>query len=76
MNKARRKAISNSLDKLIAALPILKKALEAEKEAYSKIPDDEENEDRISAMEELIDNLDNAISSLEDAIGTLEGADF
>lgn len=76
MNKARRKAISNSLDKLITALPILKKALEVEKEAFSEIPDDEENEDRISAKEELIDNLDNAISSLEDAINTLEETDF
>lgn len=76
MNKARRKTIANSLEKLQASLPILKNAMAAEKEAYAKIPDSEDNEDRISAMDDLIDNLDSAISSLEDAINTLESADF
>ena len=76
MNKSRRKTIANSMSQLQTVLPILKKALEAEKEAYNQIPDDEENEDRKDAVDELIDNLDSAISSLEDAINTLEGTDF
>lgn len=76
MNKARRKTIANSLEQLETVLPILKKALEAESEAYKQIPDDEENEDRISAVEELMDNLENAISSLEEAINALESVDF
>lgn len=76
MNKARRKTIANILGQLETVLPILKKALEAEKEAYKQIPDDEENEERKDAVDELIDNLDSAISSLEDAINTLSDTDF
>lgn len=76
MNNARRKTIASSLGELETVLPILKQALEAEKKAYEQIPDDEDNEERKDAVDELIDNLDSAISSLEDAINTLESADF
>lgn len=61
---------------MVSVLPVLKETLEAEKTSLSSIPDDEDNDERREAVEEVIDNLENAISSLEEAINSLESGDF
>ena len=50
--------------------------LAAEKEYLGRIPDDDENEDKIDAVGELIEHLDDAASNLQEAIDTLDGGDF
>lgn len=76
MNKSRRKRINESLNRLTYSQDAIKIALEEEKQALSKVPDDDDNEDRRDAMEEIISNLEDVLSSLDDAISTLENADF
>ena len=51
-------------------------ALEEEKLALSKVPDDDDNEEKRDAMDEIISSLEDALSSLEEALEILEGADF
>lgn len=76
MNKARRKTISKSLEELCDALPMLKEVLEDNKKLLGSIPDEEENEERISNLEDRIESIENAISSLEEAISALEQIDL
>ena len=76
MNKARRKTISNSLDKLQAALPVLKAVLEADEKTYKRIADNDDMEERASELEDRIDSLKDAISSLEEAIEAIDGIDL
>lgn len=54
----------------------MEKALEEEKAALAKVPDDDEHEDMRDAMDEIITGLEDALSSLKDALDTLNNADF
>ena len=54
----------------------MKKALEEEKIALARVPDTEDNETKMEAIDDIITGLDDALSSLNDAIDTLENADF
>ena len=76
MNNSRRKRISESIRLLEDAKEKLNKVLYDEKDALSKLPDDEEYDDMRDGMGDLIVELDDTISSLEDALGTLNDADF
>lgn len=76
MNKSRRIRIADSLSTLQASRERIKTALEEEKHALSKVPDDDDNEEKRDAMDEIIFNLEDVLSSLDEAIDTLESADF
>ena len=76
MNNSRRKRISESIRLLEDAQEKLNKVLYDEKDALSKLPDDEEYDDMRDGMGDLIVELDDTISSLENALGTLNDADF
>lgn len=76
MNKSRRKRITDSLSSLQTSRELLNTALEEEKLALSKVPDDDDNEEKRDAMDEIISGLEDAISSLDEAIEALEGTDF
>lgn len=76
MNKSRRKRIADSLSSLQTSRELLNTALEEEKLALSKVPDDDDNEEKRDAMDEIISGLEDALSSLDEAIEALEGTDF
>ncbi len=76
MNNSRRKRINQSILALTDAKDKMQKALEEEKSAIARTPDDDEHEEMREAMDEIISNLEESISSLEDAIDTLNNADF
>ena len=76
MNKSRRKRIAESLSSLQSSRELINTALEEEKLALSKVPDDDDNEEKRDAMDEIISGLEDALSSLDEAIEALEGTDF
>ena len=76
MNNSRRKKINQSITSLTKAQERMEKALEEEKAALAKVPDDDEHEDMRDAMDEIITGLEDALSSLKDALDTLNNADF
>lgn len=75
MNNSRRKRINQSIIALTSAKDKMQKALDEEKSALARIPDDDHEEMR-EAMDEIISNLEESLSSLKDAIDTLNNADF
>ena len=76
MNNSRRKRINQSILALTGAQERMQKALDEEKAALARIPDDDDNEEMRDGMEEIITGLEDALSSLEEALDTLNGADF
>ena len=76
MNNSRRKRINQSILALTGAQERMQKALDEEKAALARIPDDDDNEEMREGMEEIISGLEDALSSLEEALDTLNGADF
>ena len=76
MNKSRRKRIADSLSILRTSREQINTALEEEKLALSKVPDEDDNEEKRDAMDEIISGLEDALSSLDEAIEALEGTDF
>lgn len=76
MNNSRRKRINQSILALTGAQQRMQKALDEEKAALARIPDDDDHEEMRDAIDEIISGLDDAISSLGDALDTLNGADF
>jgi exonuclease VII small subunit len=76
MNNSRRKRINQSILALTGAQERMQKALDEEKAALARIPNDDDNEEMRDGMEEIISGLEDALSSLEEALDTLNGADF
>ena len=76
MNNSRRKRINQSILALTGAQERMQKALDEEKAALARIPDDDDSEEMRDGMEEIISGLEDALSSLEEALDTLNGADF
>ena len=76
MNNSRRKRINQSILALTGAQERMQKALDEEKAALARIPDDDDNEEMRDGMEEIITGLEDALSSLEEALDMLNGADF
>lgn len=76
MNNSRRKRINQSIATLTNAQDKMRKALEEEKAALARIPDDDDHEEMRDAIDDIISNLDDSLSSLNDALDTLNGADF
>lgn len=76
MNNSRRKKINQSILSLTGAQERMQKALDEEKAALDRVPDDDEHEEMRDAMDEVITGLEDALSSLGEALDTLNGADF
>lgn len=76
MNNSRRKIINQSILSLTGAQERMQKALDEEKAALARVPDDDEYEEMRDAMDEIITGLEDALSSLGEALDTLNGADF
>lgn len=76
MNNSRRKRINQSIATLTNAQDKMRKALEEEKAALARIPDDDDHEEMRDAIDDIISNLDEALSNLGDAIDTLNNAGF
>lgn len=76
MNNPRRKRINQSILSLTGAQQRMQKALEEEKAALAKVPNDDDHETIRDAMDVIITGLEDALSSLEDALDTLNSADF
>lgn len=76
MNNSRRKRIKQSIIALTSAKDKMQKALDEEKSALARTPNDDDHDEMREAMDEIISNLEESLSSLKDAIDTLNNADF
>ena len=76
MNNSRRKKINQSILSLTGAQERMQKALDEERAALARVPEDDEYEEMRDAMDEIITGLEDALSSLGDALDTLNSADF
>lgn len=72
MNKARRKQLSQVLDKLYEAIEMLQGIRECEAEAYDNMPESLQDSERGNTMQEYIDSMDEAYMGIEDYITALE----
>lgn len=68
MNKARRKRLEDIIDKLDDIKSEIESIREEEQEAYDNIPDNLNDSEMATTMEENIDNLDEVLLNLEDYI--------
>ena len=68
MNKARRKWLENIIDKLDDIKSEIESIREEEQESYDNIPENLNDSEMATTMEENIDNLDEVLSNLEDYI--------
>ena len=78
MNKARRKEIARSIAELTNIKQSLSEIHEKESMALTNLQGsyNEEDEEKVAALEELLQNLKEAIDSVEECLDTLENADF
>ena len=76
MNNSRRKRIKQSIIALTSAKDKMQKALDEEKSALARTPNDDDHDEMREAMDEIISNLEESLSSLKDAIDPLKNADF
>ena len=76
MNNSRRKRIKQSIIALTSSKDKMQKALDEEKSALARTPNDDDHDEMREAMDEIISNLEESLSSLKDAIDTLNNADF
>lgn len=71
MNKARRKQIEDTIEKLDLANLELTNAKDDEQEAYDNMPESPQESERGIDMESAIGDLEDAISELEGVIESL-----
>ncbi len=71
MNKARRKLIAETVSKLQAAHSVLENVRDAESDAMDNIPENLQESDRYSSMEDAVDVIDEAIDGLDEIISSL-----
>lgn len=68
MNKTRRKWLENIIDKLDDIKSEIESIREEEQDAYDNIPENLNDSEMATTMEENLDNLDEVLSNLEDYI--------
>ena len=78
MNNARRKVIARSIAELTNIKQSLSEIHEKESTALDSLQEisNEEDEEKIEAIEDLLQNLEEAIDSIEESLNTLESTDF
>ena len=78
MNNARRKEIARSIAELTNIKQSLAEIHEKESTALASLQEisNEEDEEKVEALDELLQNLEEAINSVEECLDTLESAEF
>lgn len=78
MNNARRKVIARSIAELTNIKQSLSEIHEKESTALASLQEisNEEDKEKIEAIEDLLQNLEEAIDSIEESLNTLESTDF
>lgn len=78
MNNARRKEIARSIAELTNIKQSLSEIHEKESTALASLQEisNEEDEEKVDALNELLQNLEEVISSVEECLDTLESAEF
>lgn len=78
MNNARRKVIARSIAELTNIKQSLSEIHEKESTALASLQEisNEEDGEKIEAIEDLLQNLEEAIDSIEESLNTLESTDF
>lgn len=66
MNKARRKMISDALDKLGELSSMIEMIRDDEQEAYDNLPEGLQESERVEAMYDAIDALESAMGACEE----------
>ena len=72
MNKYRRMAIAEIIEKLTEARDELEFVKDEEEEAFENYPENLQNSKRSEAMQDAIETLDVAVSEINEAIERLE----
>ena len=73
MNKSRRTKISNAVSKLMEAGEIIDSVLDEEQDAMDNIPENFQESERYSEMEDAVDILSEAADQINEAIESLSG---
>lgn len=78
MNNARRKEIARSIAELTNIKQSLSEIHEKESATLASLQEisNEEDEEKVEALEDLLQNLEEAINSVEECLDTLESAEF
>ena len=74
MNNRRRERLRTAVDMLRQAKLIVDHAADEEQDALDNMPENLEDTERYSRMEEAADSLTDACDSIDDAIGSIEEA--
>lgn len=72
MNAKRRKQLANAVEVLNNVLVLLEEVTADEQEAYDNLPDNLNDTDRATNMQENVDDMEDASSSLQDIIDQLQ----
>lgn len=73
MNNTRRKKIQTAVSQIQSANAVLSAVLDEEQDAMDNMPENLQESDRYSAMEEAVDALEEAIDALDTAADSLSG---
>ena len=74
MNSKRRAYLKSAVDMLRQSKSIVERAQEAEQDALDNLPENLEDSERYSKMENAADSLSDACDALDEAIGLIEDA--
>ena len=72
MNKQRRKALNDAIEKLTELKEIIDSIREEEQDAYDNLPESLQDSEKGEQMYDNCDDLETAASDLEDVIDNLE----
>ena len=74
MNSKRRAYLKSAVDMLRQSKSIVERAQEEEQDALDNLPENLEDSERYSKMENAADSLSDACDALDEAIGLIEDA--
>lgn len=74
MNKERRKAITNAIDKLNEAITELETCRDEEQEYLDNMPENLQGSEKYDLAEQAVSYLDDAIDSISEAIDNADSA--
>lgn len=73
MNDKRRSSLKLAVRHLKRASDIVESAADEEQDCLDCIPENLQNTDRYTSMEDAVDSLNDALSSIDDSIEKIEG---
>lgn len=74
MNNKRRSRIDKAVSHLEPLLDIIRDILSEEQDAYDNLPENLQDSEKGSVMEDCIQSLEDALDSIEEAVSYLEEA--